>query len=603
MVLFDNVEIGNLNKANEFSAATIQYVNNYLPERGIHIQNSKLGIKTPNPQDELDVSGVINSKALKTNLLTVWNPNNTANQDAIINLNVAGASSGNPFIGMNIYNENNAQWSLGIDNVDNLFKIKSSSDFSGSGKLVLNQSGFMGIGVEAPTAPIHLSNSISNKKILLYDITGNTHQFTGLGVETNSGVEGSLRYQVRQSDVDHIFYSGTSSSSSTELMRIKGNGKIGINEINPTSARLTVNTGNVDEFGISLVTTLGSGKGAGIDLDNRGSGGRNYGIYSGNNGSVIIYDKTLNQINFQSGVNGTEINRTLSVIGDTNGVSNTMIEIKNGSTAQSGSLLYFNKKNQSNQDNQWYTGVSRDGNYRIVKDVVDGSTNSMNVKMMIDNTKSEFYGDINVTGKVRESGFELIPVGTILPFAGSVYTTDNNDSPPPGYLICDGSLKLKSDYMKLFQVLGNLYGPSTATHFRLPDLRCRIPMGAGSNVPNRGVYTTPNSTKNLGESGGTEKHILTKDELANHNHGNSGENTIAGGSHSHSFDDNYTIVDRNDHVGRFSWNLAGTWIGRTTERKSTLSSDTHTHNLTPVGNNVPHNNLQPYLVINYIIKY
>jgi microcystin-dependent protein len=580
MVLFDNVEIGNLDKSKPHSAATLDYVDTYLPEKGIYIQNTKLGIKNSNPQDDLDVSGVINSKALKTNLLTVWNPNNTANQDAIINLNVAGSSSGNPFIGMNIYNENNAQWSLGIDNVDNLFKIKSNSDFSGTGRLVLNQSGFLGIGVEAPTAPIHLSNTISNKKILLYDVTGNNHQFTGLGLETN----GALRYQVNQSGVDHIFYSGTTSISSTELMRIKGTGKVGINESNPTTARLTVNTGNVDEFGLSLVTTLANGKGAGIELDNRGSGGRNYGIYSGNNGSVNIYDKTTNQVFFQTGVTGTQIQGTTNVTGTTNIEGTTNIYKTSGnsslvvsqlSNTQDRSTINFVKGTTG--QNEWSMNLDNSGNFSIMQVKRDGTTISNN-SILAKRSGDVEITNLNTIGKIKEDGFELIPVGTILPYAGS--------TEPPGYIFCDGRSILRTPtnniYFKLSQVLGVTYGGNINSSI-VPDLRCRVPVGSGTlSETSSGVPVV--SAKSIGTKGGQEKIKLTKNEMPTHNH----TGTTTGYNYTHA-----KLPGNN-----FASNHLCGWYA-----PSEAVNVNHTHGIPDDGGDQPHNNMQPYLVINYIIKY
>lgn len=299
MVLFDNIEIRNLDKTKTNSVATLQYVDDSLIEKGIYIQDGKLGIKNPSPQEEVDVSGTINSKSLKSNLMTIWNPNDTENQDAILNINVAGASSGNPFIGMNIYNENDAHWSMGIDNVDNLFKIKSSYDFSGTGKLVLNQSGLLGIGVEAPTGMIHLPNTNSNKKILLYDVTGNQHQYSGIGTESN----GSMRYQIQGTGTNHIFYSGASSSASSELMRITGMGRVGIGMTNPTS-KVGIST-SVNEWGLMLDTNM-NGTGAGVLLNNTANGGRRFGIFSNSSNSKLsFYDLTSDKIFLTMGHDGS----------------------------------------------------------------------------------------------------------------------------------------------------------------------------------------------------------------------------------------------------------------------------------------------------------
>jgi microcystin-dependent protein len=486
---------------------------------------------------------------------------------------------------------------LGIDNVDNLFKIKSNLDFSGPGHLVLNQNGFLGIGVQAPTASIHLPNEPSNKKILLYDINGNLNQFTGFGTEAN----GTLRYQVDRLGADHIFYSGSTSNSSTELMRIKGSGKIGINEANPTTARLAVNTGNVDEFGLSLITSLGNGKGAGIEFDNKGVGGKNYCIYNGNNQLLNIYDKTTNQVFFQVGLSGTNIignqNTTgnqniignqsitgnqnitgsVSISGGRNGGNifidknagptgdhhNASVEIRNGSTAQGGSLIILNKKNSLNQDNQWYSSVERDGIFRIAQNIVDGSSNNSNVKLMIDKTKTEVNGNMNVTGRIKEKGNDLLPVGTILPYAGS--------SPPAGFLLCNGQYCLRGNYSDLYAVIQLTYTPSgynDSTQFRIPDLRCRVPVGVGDI--SLGVNMTP---KTLASASGSETHTLTIAEMPSHSHGTTVPINY------------FDADDDSDGLYRLTW-------------ENTKNGQTGN-----VGSNQPHNIMQPYLVINYIIKY
>jgi microcystin-dependent protein len=70
-------------------------------------------------------------------------------------------------------------------------------------------------------------------------------------------------------------------------------------------------------------------------------------------------------------------------------------------------------------------------------------------------------------------GIGVVPVGTILPFAGSVV--------PPGYLLCDGSEQSRSIYAELYSVIGFSYRSQTLLQgfqtFALPDLRGRFPLG------------------------------------------------------------------------------------------------------------------------------
>ncbi|MFN8886486.1 MAG: hypothetical protein ACK5WF_03425, partial [Cyclobacteriaceae bacterium] len=79
---------------------------------------------------------------------------------------------------------------------------------------------------------------LSNRKIVFYDITGNTNQIIGFGLNP-----GALRYQVDQTTTSHVFYAGTSPTTSNELFRIQGNGNVGVGNSSPT-AKLDI-AGNI----------------------------------------------------------------------------------------------------------------------------------------------------------------------------------------------------------------------------------------------------------------------------------------------------------------------------------------------------------------------
>jgi hypothetical protein len=77
-------------------------------------------------------------------------------------------------------------------------------------------------------------NTKDNKKLVLYDteITPNQNQFYGFGIDT---VSDDLRYQISSQSVSHVFYSGIDSTTSQELLRIQGDGNIGIGTTLPQS--------------------------------------------------------------------------------------------------------------------------------------------------------------------------------------------------------------------------------------------------------------------------------------------------------------------------------------------------------------------------------
>jgi len=101
---------------------------------------------------------------------------------------------------------------------------------------------------------IQLANSTNGRKIALFNTqTTNHHQFFGFGV-----LAGTLRYQVDSSTSDHGFFSGNTSSTSIELMRIKGNGNVGVGTSDPVS-KLHVSAGSIRIDGsaapsLSLIT-------------------------------------------------------------------------------------------------------------------------------------------------------------------------------------------------------------------------------------------------------------------------------------------------------------------------------------------------------------
>ena len=136
-----------------------------------------------------------------------------------------------------------------------------------------------------------------------------------------------------------------------------------------------------------------------------------------------------------------------------------------------------------------------------------------------------------------------------------------------GFIVhnCDGSAISRITYSALFNVIGVTYGVGNgSTTFNLPDLKGKISVGLDSSQTE---FDT------LGEIGGAKTHTLTESEMPSHRH------SITGYVR--------TTYDENDIFSNYS--------GLDTGNNTYWSSYT--------GGNQAHNNLQPYLVMNYIIKY
>ena len=149
-----------------------------------------------------------------------------------------------------------------------------------------------------------------------------------------------------------------------------------------------------------------------------------------------------------------------------------------------------------------------------------------------------------------------LPAGSIM-----AWTTA---TAPSNWLICDGSVVSRATYASLYSVIATTYGVGDgSTTFNLPDLRGRVPVGK-----NAGTFAT------LGSSGGEETHTLSISEMPSHTHGPNGFSFFAGM--------NNTIQYA---AGSAKFSIDG------------LMATTG-----PTGGGGSHNNLQPYLTLNYIIK-
>jgi microcystin-dependent protein len=180
---------------------------------------------------------------------------------------------------------------------------------------------------------------------------------------------------------------------------------------------------------------------------------------------------------------------------------------------------------------------------------------------------------------VSDAGLLGLSVGTVLLFGG------NDATVPPGWLLCDGAAHDVTTYPALFNLIGTTYG-SAPGQFRVPDLRGRGPMGRDASQTEFAA---------LGQTGGSKTHTLSLNELPPHDHGGA----QPAGNHRHFVGTRGFLVDAV---------LAGKVFAPGGNGSSdapfqfTFSAGDHTHPIALQGGSAAHNNLQPYLTMNFIIK-
>ena len=166
------------------------------------------------------------------------------------------------------------------------------------------------------------------------------------------------------------------------------------------------------------------------------------------------------------------------------------------------------------------------------------------------------------------------------PYVGEIRMFGGN-FPPVGWAMCDGASVAIADNDTLYQLIGTTYGGDGVTTFSLPDLRGRVPTHMGSRS---------GQTYVIGQKTGVETVTLTTQQLPVHTHPFYAATTPGTAS----TPTTQTMISSQGPAGT-SLFAYQPYDGQNQVALTAAST-------TPAGGNQPHDNMQPYLGINFIIS-
>lgn len=453
-------------------------------------------------------------------------------------------------------------------------------------------------------------------------ITSNSGISIGSQSIFNIGTEQSKTVLHSKTDGNSVEVKVTSGTTTSSALYITSDSKIGINNTNPLQA-LDVNgnalisgnlviSGGDDTETLSSITTNGGlrvGLTSRLDGPVRTSDRVYLGISdavvhdaSGLGNSVLVptnnkvYDLGADSLRFKTVYAQTFVGEFAGTITSSATFSGDLTASKLAN-ATAFSLTGQVTSNTISFDGQ--NGGSAAFNTTISPSIITAQTHvttaSNSDQLLLYRTGIGSAGGLKrVTKAEFMSSIPTVPIGVIFPYSGK--------TPPPGYLLCDGSELLTKSYPALFELIKYTYKQKSLLigddTFALPDLRGRFPLGrdnmdnglfvpsgnisvdAGGGASNR---VTDIAADNVGLAGGSETHTLNVNNLPDHKHDlkstNGNQYYIPG------------IPGATDSVAVSGRGLVDNIAYGLTNSGSVISS-VHAD---------PVNTMNPYLTINYII--
>ena len=182
--------------------------------------------------------------------------------------------------------------------------------------------------------------------------------------------------------------------------------------------------------------------------------------------------------------------------------------------------------------------------------------------------KNSLVRDENILPELFARSAVFVPVGAVVAYGSS--------TAPKGWLSCLGQEVYRGDYPDLFAIVGTTYGAGNGTTtFNLPNLSGRVVVGQGSGA---GL-----TARSMGATGGAETHTLTTGEIPSHSHTSNAVGSTLG---------LMTADGNNTAVG----------VDASAVEPNVYAAPVAL-SINDAGGGGAHNNMQPFAVLNYIIRF
>lgn len=507
------------------------------------VRTGKVGVSTTSPGATLDVQGggTFNAKTSVTSPALYCSTINSTNAALTVCSSVYVSNSGSPKVGVNVASPNAM---LHVSN-----DIRSSTLYTGS----VNQDG--------TTLSLVASNAILSSSALSIAVA------TTVSVAQNQAL--TIKSAAPQGGQVFMAFGNAQSNNNCGYLNWCNNGGTG-------SASNAINLGMWGQAGNAISATA-----SGVAINSTST--PSYALQVGNIGATSNTAYVAGPVYSTDRVTALASVYTPLLVSDS---SNLTILCGGLNTGYLGAGLTFSNTTALSWSQNGVTVPQRLNAPTLVTGSISNGGNGINVSETTTVPKLVLPNAQSFTGQLSElSGYTLVVTGSITIFGGNYA--------PSGYLSCDGSAVSRVFYGSLYGVIGTSYGSGDGNStFNVPNLQGRVPVGY---VPNQ----ADGNFQSYGQTGGEDTHTLSYNEMPSHAHGvndyQHSHGQILGGS---GYPQGPLFSDA--HGGSNAYRLKDNIAASGTQ----LVTSTNYANIgiQNSGSSQAHNNLQPYLVIQYIIK-